>query len=940
MNKYLVLLLVTLFAMSVHSQSISNDTVVLQPSDTTRTSLVQLSKNDTLQRDVNVLENLDISTPDSIPNDSILADSISPPQQNDMLDADVHYKAKDSIVFYSDGVGFLYGEGEVKYLTPRPIELKAEYIRINMDSSTLEAVGGVDSIGDVYGEPVFKEGQEEYSSKYMTYNFKTKKGYIKGGVTQQGEGYIVANETKKIGEDELYMRGGKYTTCDHHDHPHFYLQLTKARVKPNSYIAAGPAYMVMADVPLPLAVPFGFFPFTSKYSSGIIMPSFGDEFERGFFLKEGGYYFAISDYFDLEVTGDIYTKGTWALALSSKYKWRYHFSGSFMASYREDVRGEKDTPGYSKSKNFKVNWRHQQDPKANLYNTFSASVDFATSGYNQSNVNNYYNPAEQSKNITSSSISYTQRFPESPWSISVNASLQQRTQDSTISLTLPSLNIAMSRVYPFKRKKALGKERFYEKIAVSYTMSFSNSINTKESMFLKSNFLRDWKNGIKHSLPISASFNLFKYITLSPSINYTDRWYFSRIDKDWDMAAQEEVQDTTYGFYRVYDFNVALSASTKLYGFYTPYRKWFGDKVDKIRHVITPTVSFSYHPDFGDPLFKFYDTYQKVMVDKQNINKVRTEDVTYSPYQHGMYGVPGRGMSGNINFTIKNNLEMKIRDRKDTVDNKYKKVSLIDDFTVGWGYNLAADSLNWNMISASIRLKIVDNFSINLSGQFDPYMYKINESGNPVRCNELRWDHGQAPRFRGTGTSFGYTFNNNTFKPKDDKDDKDDDPIAQSGEDDIGNADEDGRQKREEDDKDKDKKTEMDGEGYAKLTIPWSLSLNYSLNWRESMRKEDFDYEKMAYKRKFTHNFTFSGSVSPTPKWNITFSGSVDLTEWKITQTSLSVMRDLHCWKLSASISPVGLYKSFIVTIGVNASMLQDLKYEKRSDPSSAVDFF
>ncbi len=869
---------------------------------------------------------------DSFMVDSLAADSLQKAEEatvNDMLEAEVQYKSQDSIVFFSTGVGYLYGDGEVKYLLPRPIELKAEYIRFNMDSSTVQAVGGVDSIGERYGNPVFKEGEEEYGSNYMSYNFKSKKGYIKGGVTQQDESYIIARETKKLADDELFMRGGKYTTCDHHDHPHFYLQLTKAKVKPNSFIAAGPAYLVMADVPLPLAVPFGFFPFTSKYSSGIIMPTFGDEFDRGFFIKNGGYYFAISDYFDLELTGDIYTKGTWALALSSSYKWRYHFSGSINASYREDVRGEKGLSNYSKSKNFKLTWRHQQDSKANLYNTFSASVDFATSGYNQSNVNNYYNPNEQSKNITSSSVSYTQRFPESPWSISLNGSLQQRTQDSTISLTLPSLSVSMSRIYPFKRKKAKGKERFYEKIALSYTMNLSNSITCKEREFLTSNFLRDWKNGVKHSLPISASFNLFKYVTVSPSVSYTDRWYFSRIDKDWDMANQQEVRDTTYGFYRVYDFNTSISASTKLYGFYTPMRKLFGDRVDKIRHVFTPSVSMSYHPDFADPMFKFYDTYQKVSVDKQNANKVTVEDVIYSPYQHGMYGVPGQGTNGNINFTLKNNVEMKVRDRKDTVENSYKKVSLIDDLTIGWGYNMAADSLRWNYITASIRIKIVKNFSLNLSGQFDPYMYAINASGNPVRVNKLRWDNGMAPRFRGTGTSFSYTINNDTFKKK-----KKDEPKRD------GEVDEDAEGRDRDKDKDKDKNSEYDSDGYTKLKIPWSFSVNYSFNWRESMRKDDFDYKRMAYKRKFTHNLTFNGNISPTPKWNITCSGSVDLTEWKVTQTSLSVYRDLHCWKLSASISPFGLYKSFLVTIGVNASMLKDLKYDKRSDTSSNVDFF
>nr|MBP7965619.1 LPS-assembly protein LptD [Paludibacteraceae bacterium] len=387
--------------------------------------------------------------PDSVYTETvpIVSDSA---KRKGAIDAPIRYKANDSIVFFGTGNGFLYGNSNVRYEQPSPIELQADFIRMNMDSSTVYATGRVDSLGKVVGLPVFKDNAEQYSSKELSYNFETRKGFIKGGITQQGEGYIVADKTKKMNDNELCMQGGKYTTCDHHDHPHFYLQLTKAKVKPGSYIAAGPAYLVLEDVPLPLIVPFGFFPFTSSYSSGIIMPSYGDEMERGLFLKNGGYYFAISDYIDLELTGEIYTKGTWGLQLGSTYTKRYKFNGNFRASYREDVFGEKDMPGYSKNNNFRVSWTHRQDAKASQYSSLSASVDFTTSGYNQSNVNNYYNPAEQSKNITSSSINYTQRFPESPWTISVNAMVSQRSQDSTISLSLPNITVAMSRIYPFK----------------------------------------------------------------------------------------------------------------------------------------------------------------------------------------------------------------------------------------------------------------------------------------------------------------------------------------------------------------------------------------------------------------------------------------------------------------------------------------------------------
>lgn len=866
-------------------------------------------------------------TPDST------AQSAQKRRTNNDIDAPIHYRCNDSIIFYGTGTGFLYGSGKVRYTQERPIELEAEVIRMNMDSSTVYATGATDSLGNEIGLPVFKDGNQPYSSKEMSYNFRTRRGFIRGGVTQQGEGYIVADKAKRLENEDMFMQGGKYTTCDNHDHPHFYLQLTKAKVRPGSHIAAGPAYLVIADVPLPLAVPFGFFPFTSSYSSGIIMPSYGDEMERGLFLKNGGYYFAISDHIDLELTGEIYTKGTWGVQLGSTYAVRYKFSGNFRATYREDVYGEKDMPDYAKYRNFKLTWNHRQDPKASQYSTFSASVDFSTSGYNHSNVNNYYNPAEQSKNITSSSISYTQRFPESPWSISVNALVSQRSQDSTISLTLPNLTVNMSRVYPFKRKNPVGKERFYEKIALSYNMTFANSITCKESKFTTSKFTKDWRNAINHKLPITASFTLFKYLTVTPSFTFQDRMYFTKVNRSWDKQMQQEVLDTVSGFYNVYDFNVGISLQTKLYGYYTPIRKLFGDKVDRIRHVLTPSISFNYHPDWEDKMWHFYETYDKVIVDKNNADKVRHELVTYSPYSGGMYGVPSRGMQGSINWSLGNNVEMKVKDRQkseETGSTQYKKISLIDNFTISGGYNFAADSLRLQNFNTSLRLKLTKSFSLNLAGAWDPYKYGLNSYGNPVRINELR----NFPRFLGTGTSFQYTINNNTFKKKDkkkDNDEEENDPMATSVDfnmDEPSNIDKEKEQATE---------TTVDSEGYTKPEISWSFTINYSVAWRTG---NNFDYEAMDYKREWTHNLSFSGHINPTPKWRMNYSGSFDLKELKVTQMTFSIVRDLHCWRLSASVSPFGLYKSYLITIGVNASMLQDLKYEKRSDNSRNSTWF
>ncbi len=871
--------------------------------------------------------------PDSVYAETVPTTSVNTKKKG-AIDAPIHYKANDSIVFYGSGKGFLYGEGNVRYEQARPIELKADLIQMNMDSNTVYATGRLDSLGKPVGLPVFKDNTDEYSSKELAYNFETRKGFIKGGITQQGEGYIVADKTKKMNEDEMCMQGGKYTTCDHHDHPHFYLQLTKAKVKPGSYIAAGPAYLVMEDVPLPLVIPFGFFPFTSSYSSGIIMPSYGDEMERGLFLKNGGYYFAINDYLDLEVTGEIYTKGTWGLQLGSTYTKRYKFNGNFRASYREDVYGEKDLTGYSKYNNFKVAWSHRQDPKASQYSSLSASVDFTTSGYNQSNVNNYYNPAEQSKNITSSSVNYTQRFPESPWSLSVNALVSQRSQDSTISLSLPNITVAMSRIYPFKRKEAVGKERFYEKIALSYNMTFANSITAKENKLMTSSFTKDWKNAIDHKIPITASFNLFKYLTISPSINLHDRMYFNKVNRSWNKQQQEEQLDTMSGFFNVYDFNVGVSMQTKLYGFYTPNRKLFGDKIDRIRHVMTPSVSFNYHPDFGDDVWDFYSSYEKIIVDKNDINKITQQTVTYSPYSNGMYGVPGQGMVGALSWSLGNNVEMKVKDQKKSDEvgsTQYKKVSLIDNFTVSGGYNFAADSLKLQNFNAQLRIKLTKSFSLNLNGAFDPYKFGLNEYGKPVRVNQLR----DFPRFQGTGTSFQYTFNNDTFKKKDKAKPTNDENQDEENSGVDFNLDQPSNIDKEKAEANSEKTTNSDG--YVKPAVTWSFTFNYSVRWGIS---NQFDYDMMDYKREWTHNLSFSGNLNPTPKWKLNYTGSFDLTALEITQMTLSIVRDLHCWRLSASVSPFGRYKSYMVTVGVNASMLQDLKYEKRSDNSSNVLWF
>lgn len=865
------------------------------------------------------------------PADSLALANDSVPEKKAGLDAPVTYQATDSMVMTAGNWAYLYGEGDVKY---QNIELQSELIEMNLDSSMVYAKFGLDSIGDEFGYPLFKEGEQQYESKTMRYNFKSKKGYITDVITQQGEGYVTAGRTKKMEGDVLNMVGGRYTTCDEHEHPHFYIQMTKAKVRPKKNIVTGPVYLVLEDVPLyPLGLPFCFFPFSSTYSSGIIMPTFGDESTRGFYLREGGYYFALSDYMDLAVLGEIYTKGSWGLSAKSQYKKRYKYSGNFNASYLVTKLGDKGLPDYSLSKDFKIQWTHTQDAKANPNLTFSASVNFATSSYDRNNTNSLYN-GDINNNTTSSSVNITKRFPNSPFTISGTMNVNQVKRDSSISLTLPSLTVTMTKIFPFKRKKPIGKERWYEKIAMSYTGTFSNSITTKENQLLKSNLVKDWKNGAQHKIPVSATFQLFNYINITPQFDYTERWYTSKITQEYDPQQQRMVaRDTTYNFYRVYDFSGSISASTTLYGFFKPL-PFLGNKVEMIRHRFEPSVSFSAAPDFASSRFGFYEHY---VYQDANGND---QEYIYSPFSHNMYGVPGQGKQGNVSFQLNNNLEMKVRSDKDSTG--FKKISLIDKLSLGMSYNLAADSFQWSDLSASIRLKLSKSYTLNLSGMFDTYTY--DENGQ--RLDIPRWKAGKGiGRLRSTSTSFSYTFNNDTFKKLFGKKDEGTSGTGASatGQEgtDPGVGPTDGEAIGEEAagsrllGKKKDT-GEYDSDGYLVGNIPWSLSFSYSL----SLGYGTFNREKREYDYRLTNSLSFNGNIQPTKNWTFNFNATYDFDAKKISYMTCNISRNMHCWQMTASFVPVGPYKSYSFSVSVSSSLLKDLKYDKRSNYRDGQDWY
>lgn len=832
----------------------------------------------------------------------------------------VSFAAKDSLVMFGQNNAYLYGDGTVKYTD---LQLTSAEIRMNMDSSMVYAQGIADSTGVLSGTPIFKDKSGDYESKTMTYNFKTQRGFITDVVTQQGEGYLTGGITKKLEDGSFNIADGRYTTCDDHEHPHFYFNLTKAKVRPQKNIVTGPVYMVLADVPLPLALPFGFFPFSKKYSSGIIFPSFGEDYNRGFYLRDGGYYFAINDNIDLALRGELYTKGSWGISAHSSYKKRYKFSGNFDISYLTTITGDKGSPDYAKQNNFRVSWNHTQDAKANPNLSFSAAVNFATSGYTRNDLNSYYNSAF-TENTTSSTVNLTYRIPNSKWSFSATANITQRTQDSTLAVSFPNLTVTMSQTAPFKRKRSVEGERWYEKIKMSYSGQFQNSITAKQNEFFHKSLVRDWRNAMKHSVPISATFSVLKYINVSPSISLNDRMYSSKIRRQWDPQAARETLDTVYGFYNIFDFNASIALDTKLYGFWKPL-KIFGDKIQMIRHVLTPTVSFSASPDFGSPFWGYYGSYSYIDINgNQQVNN-------YSYFSHGIFGTPSRGKTGMVSVNLGNNLEMKVKSDKDSTG--VKKISLIENLSVSQSYNFAADSLRWSNINTSIMLRLVKNFNLNLSAVWDPYMYALNANGTPVRIDKLRINHGKGwGRLSSTGTSFSYTFNNDTFrrKKKQDNQTNDDDTPTDEDDDDFMAA---AVRKREEKEREA---AQADVDGYTKWECPWSLTLNYSVSYGYG----DFDYDRLEYKGKITQNLSINGNIRPTKNWNFSLSASYDFQLKKIAYMNCSVSRDLHCFTMSASFVPVGPYKSYNFHIAVKSSLLSDLKYDKRSSARNGIKWY
>ena len=823
-------------------------------------------------------------------------DALQPQGTASMIDVPISYNAVDSMVVSMENgqqVVFLYGGATIEYGT---INLEADFISVNFDKKEIYASGLKDSLGNLKGIPKFTEGNETFDSETLRYNFVTGKGYAENIVTEQQDGIVRGEIAKMMDQDTYCMVHGKYSTCNA-EHPHFYLNMTKGKVLREKAIITGRAYLVLEDFPIYFPfLPYAYIPTNNQsYSSGVIIPSYGEERLYGFYLRDGGFYWAASDFFDFRVTGDIYSKGKWGVNASTRYRLRYKFNGNFAFSYSRNVSGERGI-NQTISPNFSIRWSHNQDPKANPSQTFSASVDFSTSGY--SKENEFDNADRFLQNSKSSSVSYRKDFLNTPFSMSANARVSQNTRDSTVSLSLPSVNLTMRSIYPFKKENRVGKKKIWEDIKLSYSGQFDSRINTKEYLILSTPYA-DWKKGIRHNIPFTLpSFRLFNHINITPSISYNERWYFDYIEKYWIDGYQTIDNETgmqkwipgrvetvsNNGFRRNYDYSYSISSSSTVYGMFNMVNpNW---RLKAIRHKMDPSIGFSYRPDFSEPRFGFFD-----MVQIDSLGNYQE----YNMFEGAMYGSASAGRSGSINFSLNNNIEMKLANDNDTTaKEKFTKVAIFDNLGFSSSYNLAADSLNLSPFSINARTKIA-GYSINVTGTLDPYA--IDDRGR--KYNQYMWNEttgiGRLGRITNLSTGFSLSYSSDQLQKTLDE-----------------------RRKEQGENDDGEETTVKKHPGYSPFNMPWRVSANYNFNYSNSTGTP-----------RWVQSVSVSGNLDLTPKWKANFSSGFDFIAMELTHTRVGITRDLHCWTMSFDFSPVSTRPFYTFTIRANASMLSDLRINK-----------
>ena len=806
-----------------------------------------------------------------------------------VLDARIDYRAEDSLTFFLDSKDvFLYNKAKVDY---DKMKLESGFMTVNFDTKTLFAEGVKDSTDTIAQAPIFKEGNAEYKSKELKYNFDTKQGLISNVFTKESDGYLHGEKVKKKDDRTMYISSGMFTTCDNEEHPHFGISFSKAKAITDDKIVTGPAWFSLMEIPLPVGIPFAYFPFTDGKKSGFLMPSYGNAANRGYYLRNIGWYFAINDYIDLALRGDIYTNLSYALNISSSYVKRYKYRGSIEFRYEDNHTGLKNTPSYSSSSDFKFRWTHSQEAKSHPYRTFSANVNLVSSKFNQytTNVSDYFN------NTTTSSIAFSTRFG-SAWSFTANLGESYNINSGAISLDLPSMTLSSIQFYPFRKKKSSGKRKWYEDISFSYRANLINTIDTYDSLLTSSDLIKNFRNGIMHSIPIASNIKILKHLNWTNSLSYTERWYTNSISKTYNPETDLIDKDTIYGFIANRNANFSSSLNTRLYGMFT-FKKGF---IKAIRHVFNPSISFNYTPDFSEPSLGFYDFY----TDKNG------KRVYYSKTENGVFGSPDLGASGVVNISLNNNLEMKVKDSQDTVSGT-RKIVLLESFNISTGYDLAKDSVNWQPLRLNARTTLFDKVRINFSSSYTPYVL----DSNGILTNQLLWNK-ERRLFKKQNAQWTLNMSwNLNSKSTQNQQSSDSYAPAEVQYSPFANP------------------NEILSD-HVDFSIPWNLTLglNYS-------RLSSYIVAIAGYQTNQSATLTARGDLNLTEKWKIGFSSGYDFINKDFTYTSIDFYRDLHCWEMRMNWIPFGPRQGWNFSISVKAPMLQDLKYEKRNDFRNRMEY-
>jgi len=821
-------------------------------------------------------------------------DSLDNQQKKSPLDAQIDRTCNDSTIQdFSKNKIFYYGGAVIKY---DDIEIQADYVEFDFEKHTVFAKGMPDSTGKIVGKPVFTQAGQKYYSDEMSFNFDTKKGIIRKVFTEDNQNYLHGDRIKKMDDGKINIRSGSFTTCSDPLHPHYEFHFNKAIVIPDDKIVAKMLYAKLEETPLPIAIPFALIPNSKGQRSGIIIPSFGESANRGYYFENGGYYWAINNHMDLQLIGDIYTRGSWAFKPTFRYVSRYKFNGSLAASYAINKVGVEGSADYTESTDFKIRWLHKQDAKARPKSSFSADVYIVSNNYNKYNA---ISTTEHLSNTFQSSIAYQTSFANRFY-LTVNGSHSQNTLTHNMTITLPEITLSMNRIYPLKNIGKPGKKHWYSELNLSYSANAKNYISMADSLFFKDGWLDQMQNGMQHRVPINLPVKLFKYFTWTTSVNLTDKMYLQYYKKDWvwDTIGSGHVEtDTINKFGNVFTYDMSSNITTKIYGMFR-FKK---GPVRAIRHVFTPTVGFSYNPDYSSPFWNYYSTY----TDGNGIEQ------KYSYYQGSVYGAPAAARSGRITYSFSNNLEIKVPSKKDTVTG-LKKVVLIENLTFSGNYDIAKDSLNWSYLSVSGRTTLFKNLSIQYSSMWDPY---VLDSAGTRQLNKFEWDVNKR-LFRKNSVAWNfsasYTLNNKTFdkknKNKKEETPKIESPFASEQElEDIRNNPDD----------------------YVDWSTTWSLSLSYNLRLTNNLSYINY---LLKDNRTTVQTLGLRGEISLSPKWKVSAQTGWDFETKKISYTSVTVYRDLHCWEMRFNVIPYGTYKSWNFQINVKASALQDLKLTKKKD--------